>query len=191
MHSLILGVISELSKLQGSKLKLPFKVPGNGEVVLNVVDINVHLGYRPDLALLNDPMGNDNDFALLKLNKPVYPSANVSYICLPSDVKEDFVGAHLIVSGWGKQAPGDDASYSEILMAATTVMGMSNFECQLRYYNANYYITPNMLCGESPAYYSDSCQGDSGGSLCLVNIHSYVPLSQLNIQSVYCLARNL
>jgi hypothetical protein len=114
--------------------------------------------------MANDPNGYDYDFALLKLSESIRSSYRVGYICLPSDLQESFVGAHLIISGFGRQVPDDPSSLPTNLMATTTMIGVSNFECQLRYkVNVNVNITSNMLCAESPMYASDACRGDSGG----------------------------
>ncbi|NXW88182.1 KLK14 protein, partial [Alopecoenas beccarii] len=101
---------------------------------------------------------NDNDFMLLKLNKPVRFSDSVKKIRLPRECPRE--GMRCTVSGWGTtRSPG--AKLPKNLHCAA-IQTFGEAACARAYGNA---ITPNMFCAGVPQGGVDSCQGDSGGPL--------------------------
>ncbi|NXK75469.1 KLK14 protein, partial [Amazona guildingii] len=122
---------------------------GTGEVRV-ITRLLVHPSYNP--------RRNDNDFMLLRLQRPVEFSSSIKKIRLPTRCPMD--GMKCSVSGWGTtKSPG--AKLPENLQcAAIQVFGRD--KCTSAYGNA---ITPNMFCAGVPQGGVDSCQGDSGGPL--------------------------
>ncbi|KFM01613.1 Kallikrein-14, partial [Aptenodytes forsteri] len=122
---------------------------GTGEV-RSISKLQVHPAY--------DPRKNDNDFMLLRLNKPVQFSKNIKKIRLATKCPMD--GMRCSVSGWGTtKSPG--AKLPKNLQCAA-VQAFGKDKCTRAYGNA---ITSNMFCAGVPQGGIDSCQGDSGGPL--------------------------
>ncbi|NXC77950.1 KLK14 protein, partial [Anhinga anhinga] len=118
--------------------------------VRSIMRIKVHPSY--------DPRRNDNDFMLLKLNKPVQFSNRVKKIRLAT--RCPMGGMYCTVSGWGTiQSPG--AKLPRNLQCAT-IQTFRRDTCARAYGNA---LTQNMFCAGVPQGGIDSCQGDSGGPL--------------------------
>ncbi|XP_025913963.1 kallikrein-14-like [Apteryx rowi] len=102
---------------------------------------------------------NDNDFMLLRLNKPVQFSNNIKKIRLATRCPMD--GMRCSVSGWGTtKSPG--AKLPKNLQCAG-IMAFGRQKCTRAYGSST--ITPNMFCAGVPQGGVDSCQGDSGGPL--------------------------
>uniref|UniRef100_A0A8C3KMM0 Peptidase S1 domain-containing protein n=1 Tax=Calidris pygmaea TaxID=425635 RepID=A0A8C3KMM0_9CHAR len=122
---------------------------GTGEV-RTISRIQVHPAYNP--------RKNDNDFMLLRLNKPVQFSNNIKKIRLATRCPMD--GMRCSVSGWGTtKSPG--AKLPKNLQCAA-IQTFGRDKCARAYGNA---VTPNMFCAGVPQGGVDSCQGDSGGPL--------------------------
>ncbi|KFQ46885.1 Kallikrein-14, partial [Nestor notabilis] len=122
---------------------------GTGEL-RSISRLQVHPSYNP--------RKNDNDFMLLKLNRPVHFSSNIKKIRLATRCPTD--GMRCSVSGWGTtKSPG--AKLPQNLQCAA-IQAFGRNECTRAYGNA---ITPNMFCAGVPEGGIDSCQGDSGGPL--------------------------
>ncbi|KFQ96915.1 Kallikrein-14, partial [Nipponia nippon] len=122
---------------------------GTGEVRLISRQI-VHPAYNP--------RKNDNDFMVLRLNRPVRFSNSIKKIRLATRCPMD--GMRCTVSGWGTtKSPG--AKLPKDLQCAT-IETFGRDKCARAYGNA---ITPNMFCAGVPQGGVDSCQGDSGGPL--------------------------
>ncbi|KAM9211697.1 kallikrein-14-like [Leptosomus discolor] len=122
---------------------------GTGEVRL-VSRLLVHPAYNPGK--------NDNDFMLLRLDKPVRFSTNVKKIRVATRCPT--AGMKCSVSGWGTtRSPG--ATLPQKLQCAA-IQTFGRDKCARAYGNA---VTPNMFCAGVPQGGIDSCQGDSGGPL--------------------------
>uniref|UniRef100_A0A669QDW9 Peptidase S1 domain-containing protein n=1 Tax=Phasianus colchicus TaxID=9054 RepID=A0A669QDW9_PHACC len=105
-----------------------------------------------------NPRKNDNDFMLLRLNKPVRFSNSIKKIRLATRCPTD--GMRCSVSGWGTtRSPG--AQLPKDLQCAG-VQAFGREKCMRAYGRS---ITPNMFCAGVPQGGVDSCQGDSGGPL--------------------------
>nr|XP_009665538.1 PREDICTED: kallikrein-14-like [Struthio camelus australis] len=123
---------------------------GTGEV-RTISQFIVHPAYNP--------RKNDNDFMLLRLNKPVQFSNNIKKIRLATRCPTD--GMRCSISGWGTtKSPG--AKLPRNLQCAGIIV-FGKQKCT-RAYGAST-ITPNMFCAGVPQGGIDSCQGDSGGPL--------------------------
>uniref|UniRef100_A0A8C4KCJ3 Peptidase S1 domain-containing protein n=1 Tax=Dromaius novaehollandiae TaxID=8790 RepID=A0A8C4KCJ3_DRONO len=123
---------------------------GNTGQVRTVSQFVVHPAYNP--------RKNDNDFMLLRLNRPVQFSDKVKKIRLATRCPMD--GMKCSVSGWGTtKSPGANLP-PNLQCAGLLVFGKQ--QCTRAYGN---YITPNMFCAGVPPGGVDSCQGDSGGPL--------------------------
>ncbi|XP_057286907.1 kallikrein-14-like [Pezoporus wallicus] len=122
---------------------------GTGQV-RSISRLLVHPSYNP--------RRNDNDFMLLRLNRPVHFSSSIKKIRLATRCPMD--GMRCSVSGWGTtKSPG--AKLPQNLQCAA-IQAFGRDKCTRAYGNA---ITPNMFCAGVPQGGVDSCQGDSGGPL--------------------------
>uniref|UniRef100_A0A8B9FTS7 Peptidase S1 domain-containing protein n=1 Tax=Amazona collaria TaxID=241587 RepID=A0A8B9FTS7_9PSIT len=89
-----------------------------------------------------NPQRNDNDFMLLRLQRPVEFSGSVKKIRLPTRCPMD--GMKCSVSGWGTtKSPGEAPPRRNLQCAAIQVFGRD--KCTSAYGNA---ITPNMFCAD-------------------------------------------
>ncbi|XP_068026968.1 kallikrein-14-like [Melanerpes formicivorus] len=122
---------------------------GTGEV-RTIQKVQVHPRYNP--------RRNDNDFMLLRLDRPVRFSSNIKKIRLATRCPTE--GMRCSVSGWGTtRSPG--AKLPQKLQCAS-IQTFGRSSCSRAYGNS---ITPNMFCAGVPQGGIDSCQGDSGGPL--------------------------
>ncbi|XP_053908631.1 kallikrein-14-like [Cuculus canorus] len=122
---------------------------GSGEVRA-VTAARVHPRY--------DPRRNDNDFMLLKLDKPVPLSSRIKTIRLATACPRP--GMRCSVSGWGTTRSPGAALPERLQCADIETFGPSR--CSRAYGDA---VTRNMFCAGVPQGGIDSCQGDSGGPL--------------------------
>ncbi|XP_069738737.1 kallikrein-14-like [Phaenicophaeus curvirostris] len=121
----------------------------SGEV-RSVTSVRVHPRY--------DPRRNDNDFMLLRLDKPVRMSNRIKTIRVATRCPQP--GTRCSVSGWGTiRSPG--ATLPERLQCAD-IQTFGRQRCDQAYGGA---VTRNMFCAGVPQGGIDSCQGDSGGPL--------------------------
>ncbi|XP_010183272.1 PREDICTED: kallikrein-14-like, partial [Mesitornis unicolor] len=115
---------------------------GTGQV-RRVASVHVHPAYNP--------RRNDNDFMLLRLNRPVEFGNNVKRIRLPSRCPAE--GMRCSVSGWGTTKSPGARLPRNLQCAAIQTFGPQR--CRRAYGNA---ITPNMFCAGVPQGGIDSCQ---------------------------------
>uniref|UniRef100_A0A8C4UH40 Peptidase S1 domain-containing protein n=1 Tax=Falco tinnunculus TaxID=100819 RepID=A0A8C4UH40_FALTI len=120
---------------------------GTGEVRM-ISKLQVHPAYNP--------RKNDNDFMLLRLNKPIQFSSSIKKIRLATKCPMD--GMRCSVSGWGTtKSPG--AKLPKNLQCAA-IQTFGRDKCTRAYGNA---VTPNMFCAGVPQGGIDSCQVRGGG----------------------------
>ncbi|NWY08302.1 KLK14 protein, partial [Nothoprocta ornata] len=123
---------------------------GTGQV-RSIAQFIVHPGY--------DSRRNDNDFMLLRLDRPVRFGSSVKKIRVATRCPTD--GMRCSVSGWGTtKSPGAQLP-KELQCAGIVAFGRP--KCTRAYGSST--ITPNMFCAGVPEGGVDSCQGDSGGPL--------------------------
>ncbi|MDE1461952.1 trypsin-like serine protease [Spartinivicinus poritis] len=104
---------------------------------------------------------NDHDIALIKLQRPVSSSLNITPINLAdTNVYHNAIkpGTKVTVAGWGNTR--QNIMLSNKLMEVDVPV-VSKQECNRAYRG----ITDNMVCAGYKQGGKDSCQGDSGGPL--------------------------
>lgn len=104
----------------------------------------------------HDNPARANDVALLKLRSPGIPGKTVSPPCLPrqgdfGDSSSFPAGAPCLLSGWGKQAPGDGAPADEFGMPWRLRQGemplVEDGECRRIYQEgAGFHVQDTMQC---------------------------------------------
>jgi len=114
-----------------------------------------------------------NDVALLKLESAATMGKTVSPACLPDqgdfgDSSSFPEGASCILSGWGKQAPGEGIPADDFGQPWRLRRGelplISDEECaQIYLEGAGFTIQPTMQCAGGMG--KSACNGDSGGPL--------------------------
>ncbi|KAB7495293.1 Serine proteinase stubble [Armadillidium nasatum] len=109
-----------------------------------------------------------NDIAIIVLEDSVDFSKHphINPVCLPHS-HSDFMNRHCHVTGWGKDAFGNDGDFQFILKEVEVpVWGNKGCESALRKtrLGVNYKLDDGMLCagGEEG---KDACKGDGGGPL--------------------------
>ena len=120
---------------------------------------------RVDVAeIINHPDWNsptiDNDYAIIRLAKPVTFTNKVAPACLPADTAATYAGVVATVTGWGRLilAGNQHTPLQEVDMTVTTKSA-----CDNAYYWRD--ITDNMICAAASG--KSFCNGDSGGPLYL------------------------
>ena len=118
---------------------------------------------RVDVAeIINHPDWNsqriDNDYAILRLAKPVTFTNKVAPACLPADTAATYAGVVGTVTGWGRLilAGNQHTTLQEVDLTVTTKSA-----CDNAYYWRD--ITDNMICAAASG--KSFCNGDSGGPL--------------------------
>jgi len=99
---------------------------------------------------------HDNDYAILRLEKPVSFTKKVRPACLPDDITSTYEGTLATVTGWGD---GEHGTHHAILQEVDVTV-MTNAKCESDWSGG---ITKNMLCASAPG--KGKCSGDSGGPL--------------------------
>ncbi len=123
------------------------------EQFLTVTEVIVHEEFSD--------WSNNNDLALLKLNRPATLNARVKPIGLQMSPAQDMLvtaGQMSIVTGWGSTGEGGSAA---VVLMEVSVPIVDNEVCNRSYGTIN----ENMLCAGYAEGGKDSCQGDSGGPL--------------------------
>ncbi|WP_163835544.1 trypsin-like serine protease [Spartinivicinus ruber] len=108
-----------------------------------------------------NPRSSDNDIALIKLQRPVSSSLNITPINLAdTNIHHNAIkpGTKVKVAGWGNTQ--QNIMLSNKLMEVDVPV-VSQQECSQAYGG----ITENMVCAGYKQGGKDSCQGDSGGPL--------------------------
>jgi len=100
----------------------------------------------------------NNDFALCKLNEPVFVDESHAKLVFNEDATVPATDDNLIVMGMGRLA--EDGNSPDFLHDVTVPV-VSNEDCNTMYN----IITDQMLCAGFPEGGYDSCQGDSGGPI--------------------------
>jgi len=118
-----------------------------------VAEINMHPQY--------DDNSLDYDFSILTLATAVEFSTTVAPACLPADNSRDFAGESATLSGWGRLSYQGN---TPTVLQEVEVKVKSHEECD-NLYNANGWITSNMICANDNDNGKYSCNGDSGGPL--------------------------
>ncbi|XP_007122611.1 transmembrane protease serine 11D [Physeter macrocephalus] len=115
--------------------------------------ILIHNNYKPETQ--------ENDIALLQLDREVTFNRNIHMVCLPDASQNIPPGSTVYVTGWGSQRySGSTVTHLE----QGRVNIISNNVCNApSSYNGA--ILPGMLCAGLPQGGVDACQGDSGGPL--------------------------
>jgi len=110
----------------------------------------------------NQMAESDGDFALIELDSPMPITDCIGTACLPTD--DDKSGAECSITGWGTLS-SSGALPDTLQEASVTVI--NDTDCARAYAKQNDTVTRNMMCatGKSATGITDSCQGDSGGSL--------------------------
>jgi len=106
----------------------------------------------------------DNDFALVKLDKPMKLNDCVGTVCLPEQGADVRPGSTCWITGWGTLRAGGSRPDT---LQEVAVQTLSNDECKRTGYSSSQ-ILPSMLCAQgrtSNGLITDACQGDSGGPL--------------------------
>jgi len=105
-----------------------------------------------------ESFGNDNDIAMMKMDKPITFSDKQRGICKPTNDVNFYTGKNVIASGWGTLESGGD---SPNILNLVVVDIKDNSTCELEYPGS---IDQNsMVCAGGDG--KDTCQGDSGGPL--------------------------
>jgi len=118
---------------------------------------------RVDVAeIINHPDWDsptiDNDYAILRLAKPVTFTNKVAPACLPADTAATYAGVVATVTGWGRliHEGNQPTTLQEVDLTVTTKTA-----CENAY--GGHDITDNMICAAASG--KSSCNGDSGGPL--------------------------
>jgi len=110
-----------------------------------------------------------NDISLFELKSPLdfTKNKNIAPVCLPSkniDKKGANDGKMATVVGWGTTKEG--GTPSDTLMQVQVPI-LSTKDCKQMYSQMSSMITDKQVCAGYQNGGMDSCQGDSGGSICL------------------------
>jgi len=104
------------------------------------------------------------DIAIIRLPNAIPLTPRIQPICLVNGQAPNYVGASLVVSGWGK-TQDIGGGISSVLNKAT-VTGITTAECAAVYGSI---ITNDILCVDTTAQSQGPCNGDSGGPLSFVD----------------------
>jgi len=112
----------------------------------------------------DDLLVTNNDFALVKLDRPMELNGCVGTVCLPEQGADVAPGSACWISGWGTLETGGS---SPTTLQEVELEVLSNEDCQTKTGYYSWQITPESLCaqGFNKGGVADACQGDSGGPL--------------------------
>ncbi|CAL4069405.1 unnamed protein product, partial [Meganyctiphanes norvegica] len=126
-------------------------------IKVSVERVHIHPYY--DDATIN------HDFSLVQLSEPLIFGDLIRPVCLPENDLNTYEGETGTIIGWGTTASGGYAP-DVLREAQVTILDQTCGD----YDPAD--ITEIMLCASHPG--TDSCQGDSGGSIAVVEGELYV-----------------
>lgn len=107
-----------------------------------------------------DPDTNNNDVAMIELQKPIsFKSGVKEPIGLASN--RPVTAANSLISGWGATSTTSPYGFPAILQRAQ-VQIVSDADCDAVY---DPFSNDLMVCATGPAFSTDTCWGDSGGPL--------------------------
>jgi len=139
------------------------KVQETDEELIPVVKIVIHPLYqhksRPNTTT------RPNDFALMKLQKPVILGSTKQLICLPSATDAPATGSMCVGIGWGNTLPGNGDSPSDVLRQATVPIVDSTVCNDADHYAGVLNATMQICAGWPKDGGADTCDSDSGGPL--------------------------
>lgn len=152
----------------------PFLNAEDIEVLVGTTSLEDGSGQRQGVERLILPPEYDElnfppsgfDWALLKLETPLFVPLPTISLVGPGDVAAQAPGTLATVIGWGALNDGDEQSFPSELQEAQVPI-ISNQICS-EAPDPDLYgdgITPNKICAGFPNGRIDSCQGDSGGPL--------------------------
>ena len=125
------------------------------------------------------------DVCLIKLSKPIsFPDhPTVRPVCLPQSSKKQYENYNATITGWGKVTGDGEMS---AFLQETEVKILANKRCKRRY---GLSVTPEMLCitRHGPPV-SSACNGDSGGSLVVMQGDSWHSVGLVSWGVVGCAA---
>jgi len=105
----------------------------------------------------------DNDYAILRLAKPVSFTKKVSPACLPDDLTSTYDGTLATITGWGYLGEVWERRGKPNVLQEVDVTVMTNAKCNSDNHGDMLAVTKNMLCASAPG--KGQCFGDSGGPL--------------------------
>lgn len=116
---------------------------------------------------LFDPKTFEYDLALLKFAEPVKFERNILPVCVPSG-NDSYVDRLATVIGWGRLY--EDGPLPDIIQHVDVPI-ITNDECEKMYKKAGFIEEiPNMfVCAGISKGGKDSCEGDSGGPLTMID----------------------
>ncbi|XP_046724566.1 ST14 transmembrane serine protease matriptase b [Silurus meridionalis] len=124
----------------------------------NVKQIICHPEYNP--------MGHNNDIALMELDSPVTLGQHIWPICLPAATYMLPAGQSVWITGWGKIR--EEGRLATVLQEAK-VRIINETVCNQLLKDM---VTPQMICAGILTGGVDACQGDSGGPMSFVDPES-------------------
>ena len=157
-------VITAAHCMQGETVK-------NLDVVANIFDLTEDNGQRVAVKRIivhpdYDANSDDNDLALLQLTEPVQNAVSLPLISGAASLD----GINATVIGWGLLNENED-TYPSILQEVNVPV-KSNAQCKRSYGVGR--ITGSMMCAGLAAGGKDTCSGDSGGPLMILQGRSWV-----------------
>lgn len=136
-------------------------------VRISEYDLTVNDHYEQEVKVTKDfihPDFNmdtiDSDLALLKLKRPVMPSAVTWHACVPELEDQLPINTTCYAVGWGKLK--DFHLFGTDVLHEAKIPLVSQTDCQKAF---DYEITDNQLCAGYKRGGVDTCAGDSGGPL--------------------------
>lgn len=113
----------------------------------------------------NEPILQQNDIAILKLDEPVKESTHVK---IPQMVSQPLgVGTYCTVTGWGKSSPSAVWNSKDLLAVSVPILPTAL--CNSSDWHSGT-MAEGQICAGFESGQKDACSGDSGGSLMCSNL---------------------